>query len=169
MKITRVDQFAPRPRTRLVRIVTDTGIEGWSESTLEAKPLSVPAAIEEFAGYLIGKDPLRIEHHWQQMYRSSFFRGGAHNMSAIAGIDAALWDIAGKHFGVPSYMLMGGNVRDRIRVYAHWSIDDMSDEGKSVSRERLDMLQKKGYTGYKASARAAVTHRRVCREGVPDA
>ena len=95
MKITRVDQFSPRQRTRLVRITTDTGIEGWGESTLEGKHLSVPAAIEEFSGYLIGKDPLRIEHHWQQMYRSSFFRGGAHNMSAIAGIDAALWDIAG--------------------------------------------------------------------------
>ena len=152
MKITRVDQFSPRPRTRLLRIVTDTGIEGWSESTLEGKALSVPAAIEEFAGYLIGKDPLRIEHHWQQMYRSSFFRGGAHNMSAIAGIDAALWDIAGKHFGVPSYMLMGGNVRDRIRVYAHWNIEDMSDEGKVKSKDRLQMLQKKGYTGYKAGA-----------------
>ena len=150
MKITRVDQFSPRQRTRLVRITTDTGIEGWGESTLEGKHLSVPAAIEEFSGYLIGKDPLRIEHHWQQMYRSSFFRGGAHNMSAIAGIDAALWDIAGKHYGVPSYMLLGGNVRDRIRVYAHWGIRDMSDEALGEARERLDMLNKTGYTAYKA-------------------
>lgn len=150
MKITRVDQFAPRRRTRLVRIATDTGIEGWAESTLEGKPESVPAAINEFSEYLIGKDPLRIEHHWQQMYRSSFFRGGAHNMSAIAGINAALWDIAGKHYGVPSYMLMGGNVRDRIRVYAHWGIRDLTDEGKASSKERLEMLQKSGYTGYKA-------------------
>ncbi len=150
MKITRVDQFSPRPRTRLIRIATDTGIEGWAESTLEGKPISVPAAIEEFADYLIGKDPLRIEHHWQQMYRSSFFRGGAHNMSAIAGINAALWDISGKHYGVPSYMLMGGNVRDRIRVYAHWGIKDLSDEGKAESKERLEMLQKSGYTAYKS-------------------
>ena len=127
MKITRVDQFSPRNRTRLIRISTDSGIEGWAESTLEGKPQSVPGAIDEFAGYLIGKDPLRIEHHWQGMYRSSFFRGGIHNMSAIAAIDAALWDIAGKHYGVPSYMLMGGNVRDRIRVYAHWGIRDLSD------------------------------------------
>lgn len=150
MKITRVDQFSPRQRTRLVRITTDTGIEGWGESTLEGKPASVPAAIDEFAGYLVGKDPLRIEHHWQQMYRSSFFRGGAHNMTAIAGIDAALWDIAGKHHGVPSYMLLGGNVRDRIRVYAHWGIRDMSDEALEESRDRLGMLQKMGYTAYKA-------------------
>ncbi len=150
MKIARIDQFAPRERTRLVRITTDTGIEGWGESTLEGKPYSVPAAIEEFSGYLIGKDPLRIEHHWQQMYRSSFFRGGVHNMSAIAGIDAALWDVAGKHYGVPSYMLLGGNVRDRIRVYAHWGIRDMSDEALSQARDRLEMLKKMGYTAYKA-------------------
>ena len=150
MKITRVDQFAPRQRTRLIRIATDTGIEGWAESTLEGKPKSVPAAIEEFSEYLIGKDPLQIEKHWQQMYRSCFFRGGAHNMSAIAAIDAALWDIAGKHYGVPSYMLMGGNVRDKVRVYAHWGIRDLSDEGLAASKDRLEMLQKMGYTGYKA-------------------
>jgi galactonate dehydratase len=150
MKITRVDQFAPRNRTRLVRITTDTGIEGWGESTLEGKPRSVPAAIDEYSEYLVGKDPLRIEHHWQQMYRSSFFRGGAHNMSAIAGLNAALWDVAGKHYGVPSYMLMGGNVRDRIRVYAHWGIRSMKDEDLEVSRKRLDRLQKMGYTAYKS-------------------
>ncbi len=152
MKITRVDQFAPRNRTRLVRISTDTGIDGWGESTLEGKPRSVPAAIDEMAGYLIGKDPLRIEHHWQQIYRSAFFRGGVHNMSALAGINTALWDVAGKHYGVPSYMLMGGNVRDRIRVYAHWGIHDLSDEGLQASRERLDYLQTMGYTAYKAGA-----------------
>ena len=150
MKITRIEQFSPRQRTRLVRITTDTGIEGWGESTLEGKHLSVPAAIEEFSGYLIGKDPLRIEHHWQQMYRSSFFRGGAHNMSAIAGLDAALWDIAGKHYGVPSYMLLGGNVRDKIRVYAHWGIRDTSEEALEQARTRLDMLSAMGYTAYKS-------------------
>ena len=89
MKITRIDQFSPRPRTRLIRIVTDSNIDGWAESTLEGKPKSVPATIEEYSQYLIGKNPLDIEKHWQQMYRSSFFRGGAHNMSAIAAIDAA--------------------------------------------------------------------------------
>lgn len=150
MKITHVEQFSPRERTRLVRIGTDTGISGWGESTLEGKPYSVTAAIDEFAGYLIGKDPLRIEHHWQQMYRSSFFRGGSHNMTAIAGLDAALWDIAGKHYGVPSYMLLGGNVRDRIRVYAHWGIRDTSDESLESARERLTMLQGMGYTAYKS-------------------
>ena len=150
MKITRIDQFSPAPRTRLVRIATDTGIEGWSESTLEGKPFSVPAAVSEYAEYLVGKDPLLIEHHWQQMYRSAFFRGGAHNMTAIAALDAALWDVAGKHYGVPSYALMGGKVRDRIRVYAHWGIDDLTDEGLDQSRSRLDVLSKSGYTAYKS-------------------
>lgn len=150
MKITHVEQFAPLPRTRLVRVGTDAGIEGWGESTLEGKPYSVHAAIDEFAGYLVGKDPLRIEHHWQQMYRSSFFRGGAHNMTAIAALDAALWDIAGKHHGVPAYMLLGGNVRDRIRVYAHWGIRDMTDEALSAARQRLTALQSLGYTAYKS-------------------
>ena len=150
MKITRIDQFSPAPRTRLVRIATDTGIEGWAESTLEGKPFSVPAAVSEYADYLIGKDPLRIEHHWQQMYRSAFFRGGAHNMTAIAALDAALWDIAGKHYGVPSYALMGGKVRDKIRVYAHWGINDLTDEGLEQSRARLVLLSKSGYTAYKS-------------------
>ncbi len=150
MKITRIDQFAPAPRTRLVRIATDSGIEGWAESTLEGKPVSVPAAVSEYADYLVGKDPLLIEHHWQQMYRSAFFRGGAHNMTAIAALDAALWDVAGKHYGVPSYALMGGKVRDRIRVYAHWGIEDLTDEGMERSRTRLDLLAKSGYTAYKS-------------------
>ena len=150
MKIKRIDQFSPRPRTRLIRISTDSGIDGWAESTLEGKPKSVTAAIEEYSEYLIGKNPLTIEKHWQQMYSSAFFRGGAHNMSAIAAIDAALWDIAGKHYNVPSYNLMGGKVRDKIRVYAHWGLQDLSDESKSASKERLKHLSKLGYTAYKS-------------------
>ena len=143
MKITRIDQFSPRPRTRLIRIVTDSNIDGWAESTLEGKPKSVPATIEEYSQYLIGKNPLDIEKHWQQMYRSSFFRGGAHNMSAIAAIDAALWDISGKYYGIPSYKLMGGNVRDRIRVYGHWGLKDLSDESKIESKKRCEDKKEK--------------------------
>ena len=150
MKIKRIDQFSPRPRTRLIRISTDNGIEGWAESTSEGKPKSVAAAIEEYSDYLVGKNPLTIEKHWQQMYRSAFFRGGAHNMSAIAAIDAALWDIAGKHYNVPSYNLMGGKVRDKIRVYAHWGLRDLKDESKEEAKLRLEKLSKMGYTGYKS-------------------
>ena len=149
MKIASVEQFFPRHRTRLVRITTDTGLDGWGETTLEGKPESVEGAVRELADYLVGEDPLRIEHHWQHMYRSAFFRGGAILMTAISGIDQALWDIAGKHYGVPVYKLLGGAVRDRIRVYAHWGIGSLSDEGQASARERLDLLLKSGYTAFK--------------------
>jgi len=147
MRIIGIDQHFPLPRVRLVRITTDTGIEGWGEVTLEGKPKSVTAAIEELAEYLIGKDPLRIEHHWQHIYRSAFFRGGNVLMTALSGIDQALWDIAGKHYGLPVHQLLGGAVRDRIRVYAHWGIGSMTDEGLAAAKNRLEMLQKQG--GYK--------------------
>jgi galactonate dehydratase len=150
MKIARMDQYFPRRRMRLVRIETDTGIVGWGETTLEGKPRSTVAAVEELAEYLIGKDPLKIEHHWQHIYRSAFFRGGNVLMTALSGIDQALWDIAGKHFGVPAYQLLGGAVRDRIRVYAHWGVGSLTDEGKARARERLEMLRGKGYTAFKS-------------------
>ena len=151
MKIAKIEQFAPQVRMRLVKITTDTGLVGWGESTLEGKPHSTRAAIEELSEYLMGKDPLRIEHHWQHIYRSAFFRGGSVLMSALSGIDQALWDIAGKHFGVPAHQLLGGAVRDRIRVYAHWGITDMSAEGQGRARARLDQLQAQGgYQAFKA-------------------
>ena len=148
MKIAKIEQFFPRRRMRLVKITTDNGVVGWGETTLEGKPKSTVAAVEELSEYLIGKDPLRIEHHWQHIYRSAFFRGGVILMTALSGIDQALWDIAGKHYGVPTHKLLGGAVRDRIRVYAHWGIGSLTDEGKARAKERLDSLQKKG--GYKA-------------------
>lgn len=76
MKVTRVEQFFPKPRVRLVKITTDDGLTGWGETTLEGRPRSTSGAVEEIADYLIGKDPLRIQHHWQHVYRSAFFRGG---------------------------------------------------------------------------------------------
>lgn len=150
MKITRIDQFFPRPRMRLVRIATDSGLAGWGETTLEGKPRSTHAAVEELAEYLVGKDPLRLEDHWQHVYRSAFFRGGSVLMSALSGIDQALWDIAGQQLNVPVYQLLGGAVRDRIRVYAHWGIQDLSEEGQTRARERLSRLQQAGYTAYKS-------------------
>ncbi|MBN1401252.1 MAG: galactonate dehydratase [Anaerolineae bacterium] len=150
MRIAKIEQFYPRSRMRLIKITTDTGLVGWGETTLEGKPKSTWAAVEELSEYLIGKDPLRIEHHWQHIYRSAFFRGGNVLMTALSGIDQALWDIAGKHHGVPIHALLGGHVRDRIRVYAHWGIRDLSEEGLARSRERLDMLMAKGqYTAFK--------------------
>jgi len=151
VKIAKIEQFFPRQRMRLVKITTDNGLVGWGETTLEGKPKSTMGAVEELADYLIGKDPLRIEHHWQHIYRSAFFRGGNVLMSALSGLDQALWDISGKHYGVPVYKLLGGAVRDRVRVYAHWGIRDLSDEGKAKAKERLDWLVKKGgYTAFKS-------------------
>ena len=150
MKIAKIEQFFPRQRMRLVKITTDNGLVGWGETTLEGKPRSTWGAVEELAEYFIGKDPLRIEHHWQHVYRSAFFRGGNVLMSALSGIDQALWDIAAKYYSVPAYMLLGGAVRDRIRVYAHWGIHGQSDEALSSARERLDMLLQKGYTAFKS-------------------
>jgi galactonate dehydratase len=150
MKITRIEQFFPRNRTRLVKVTTDDGLVGWGETTLEAKPKSVFGAVEELANYLIGQDPLRIEHHWQHIYRSAFFRAGAVVMSALSGLDQALWDIAGKFYNAPVYKLLGGPVRDRIRVYAHWGIDGLDEAALDTARRRLEYLQPMGYTAFKS-------------------
>jgi galactonate dehydratase len=151
MKVVSIEQFFPKPRVRLVKITTDNGLTGWGETTLEGRPRSTAGAVDEIADYLIGKDPLRIQHHWQHVYRSAFFRGGNVLMSALSGIDQALWDISGKHFGVPIYQLLGGAVRDRIRVYAHWGIGSLAEEAQAAARARLDYLQKLGgYTAFKS-------------------
>ena len=150
MRIARIEQFFPRVRTRLVKITTDSGLVGWGETTLEGKPRSTAAAVDEIGDYLIGKDPLRIEHHWQQIYRSAFFRGGPVLLTALSGIDQALWDIAGKHYGVPVYQLLGGPVRERVRVYAHWGIADLSEPELERARTRLERLRASGYTAFKS-------------------
>jgi len=151
VKIDSIEQFFPRPRMRLAKIVTDDGIVGWGETTLEGKPKSTMAAVEELAEYLIGKDPLRIEHHWQHIYRSAFFRGGNVLMSALSGIDQALWDIAGKHYGAPVYKLLGGPTRDRVRVYAHWGIHENDEAGVAAAEQRLSQLREfGGYGAFKA-------------------
>jgi galactonate dehydratase len=149
MNIVNIEQFFPRKRTRLVKITTDTGLVGWGETTLEGRPQGTLAVVDELADYFVGKDPLRIEHHWQHVYRSAFFRGGPVVMTALSGIDQALWDIAGKHYGVPVYKLLGGPVRDRVRVYAHWGIGGLTDEAQARARQRLERLQAQGYTAFK--------------------
>ena len=117
MKITDVKPIA-MDRYLFVKIYTDEGITGYGESGAWGFLEPSQSAIEKFGQYLIGKDPLLIEHHWQYMYRFSHFRGAA-IMGAISALDIALWDIAGKHFGVPVYQLLGGKTRDKARVYYH--------------------------------------------------
>ena len=94
-----------------VRVHTDSGLSGIGEGTFWGYPATTHSVIEVLKKYLIGQDPLRIEHHWQNLYRAHCFRGAAVS-SALAAIDIALWDIAGKHYGAPVYQLLGGMVRD---------------------------------------------------------
>ncbi len=148
MKITKIEQFFPRPRIRLVKVTTDAGIVGWGETTLEGKPKSTVAAVDEIGEYLIGKDPLRIEHHWQHIYRSAFFRGGNVVMTALSGLDQALWDIAGKYLwraGLRAAGRRGARSHPRLRPLGHRRPDR---RGLAAASERLDWLKADG--GYKA-------------------
>ena len=117
MKITAVEAI-PVDRYLFAKVHTDEGITGLGESGAWGLLGGSAAVIGTFASYLVGQDPLRIEHHWQYMYRASHFRGAA-IMGAISALDIALWDIAGKYYGVPVYQLMGGKTRDKARVYYH--------------------------------------------------
>ncbi|MEO5755364.1 MAG: galactonate dehydratase [Mesorhizobium sp.] len=118
MKIISLTTYIVPPRWLFLKIETDAGITGWGEPVIEGRALTVEAAVKEFAEYLIGKDPRRIEDHWTVMHRGGFYRGGPILMSAIAGIDQALWDIKGKALGVPVHELLGGKLRDTIKVYS---------------------------------------------------
>ena len=117
MKIVRLTTYQAAPRWLFLKIETDEGITGWGEPVIEGRAATVEAAVHELGDYLIGKDPARINDLWQVLYRGGFYRGGAILMSAMAGIDQALWDIKGKALGVPVYQLLGGLVRDRMKTY----------------------------------------------------
>ncbi|MGA9399371.1 MAG: galactonate dehydratase, partial [Haladaptatus sp.] len=118
MRITDYELFAVPPRWLFLRIETSDGLVGWGEPVVEGRVKTVRGAVEELMDdYLVGEDPMPVEDHWQRLYRGGFYRGGPVLMSAIAGIDQALWDIRGKAFGAPVYDLLGGPVRDRVRVY----------------------------------------------------
>lgn len=118
MKITGLEMFCVKPRWLFLRVHTDEGITGLGEPILEGRAATCMAAVRELEPYLLGKDPRRIVHHWQAMYRHAFYRGGPILTSAISGVEQALWDIAGKAAGLPVYAMLGGPTRDRIRMYA---------------------------------------------------
>ena len=126
MKITKITTYIVPPRWLFLKIETDEGIFGWGEPVIEGRAHTVAAAVDELSDYLVGQDPLQIEKHWKAMYRGAFYRGGPILMSAIAGVDQALWDIKGKYHNAPVHQLLGGQVRDRIRVYA-WVGGDRPD------------------------------------------
>src|SRR5690625_718246 len=117
MRVRSIETFLVPPRWLFVRIETDEGVTGWGEATLEGHCEAVRAAVHSFEDIVVGQDARRIEDLWQRMTKSGFYRGGPVFGSAVAGIDQALWDIKGKALGVPVYELLGGPVRDSIRVY----------------------------------------------------
>jgi galactonate dehydratase len=147
MKITKLELFKVPPRWLFLKVETDEGIVGWGEPVVEGRADTVLAAVKELEPYVIGHDPERIEDLWQILFRGGFYRGGPVGMSAIAGIDQALWDIKGKAHNVPAYQLLGGLVRDRIAVYS-WIGGDRPNEVGAEARER----QKAGFRAVKMNA-----------------
>ncbi len=144
MKITALRTYLVPPRWLFLKIETDEGVSGWGEPVLEGRAATVETAVHELGDYLIGKNPLLIEDHWNVLYRAGFYRGGGIHMSALAGIDQALWDIKGKSLGVPIHALLGGACRDRIRVYSWIGGDRPAAEAQAV-REVVD----RGFTAVK--------------------
>lgn len=122
MKITDIKTFvvnAYRTNFVFVKIYTDDGVTGVGEGTLEYKEQALVGAINDLRHYLIGEDPRHIEQHVHMMYRDSYWRMSAVLMSAISAVEMAMWDITGKALGVPVSHLLGGTVRDSIRMYAN--------------------------------------------------
>jgi galactonate dehydratase len=136
LKIANLELFKVPPRWLFLKISTDSDICGWGEPIVEGAADAVEATVREMGEYLLGRDPDRIEDIWQALYRGRFYRGGPVFMSAIAGIDQALWDIKGKRFDAPIYQLMGGAVRDKVRVYT-WIGGDRPSDVANAAREKV--------------------------------
>jgi len=133
MKIASITTYPVPPRWLFLRVETDDGTVGWGEPVVEGRAATVAAAVDELADYLVGRDPRAIEDIWTVLYRGGFYRGGPIHMSALAGIDQALWDIKGKHHGAPVFDLLGGAVRNRIKVYS-WIGGDRPSETATAAR-----------------------------------
>ena len=141
MKVTGYELFMVEPRWLFLKIDTDEGISGWGEPVLEFKAATVAAAVDEMMDHVVGRDPMQIERHWQRMMKGGFYRGGPILNSAVAGIDQALWDITGKKLGVPVHQLLGGAVRDRVKIYGHVGAQVDRDEfGKIPLKEELKVM-----------------------------
>ncbi|WP_138444209.1 galactonate dehydratase [Sinomonas susongensis] len=144
MKVTSLTTYTVPPRWLFLKIETDEGVTGWGEPVVEGRAATVAAAVEELADYVVGQDPRNIEDLWTVMYRAGFYRGGPVMMSAIAGIDQALWDIKGKALGVPVHELLGGKVRESIRTYS-WIGGDRPADSAAAARAAVD----RGFTAVK--------------------
>ncbi len=151
MKIKKFELFKVPPRWLFLKITTDADITGWGEPIVEGRANTVKAAVNELSEYLIGENPLNIEDLWQKMYRGGFYRGGPILMSAIAGIDQALWDIKGKFYDTPIYELLGGKTRNKIEVYS-WIGGDRPDDVAKDVRQRKE----KGFKAVKMNATSEI-------------
>ncbi len=151
MKIKNFELFKVPPRWLFLKITTDAGITGWGEPIVEGRANTVKEAVKELSEYLIGENPLNIEDHWQKLYRGGFYRGGPILMSAIAGIDQALWDIKGKFYNTPIYELLGGKTRNKIEVYSWIGGDRPDDVAKDVIKRK-----EKGFKAVKMNATAEI-------------
>jgi len=176
MRIARLETFLVPPRWLFLRIETDDGLVGWGEPVVEGRAETVRAAVGELGETLIGADPLRIEDHWQTLAKGGFYRGGPILSSALAGIDQALWDIAGKARGVPVHDLLGGPVRERVRVYAWIGGDDpraAADQAQAqvdagLTAVKMNATGPFGFIETRAQVAAAVRRAEVVREVLGD-
>ncbi|WP_292228550.1 galactonate dehydratase [Brevundimonas sp.] len=135
-EIVRIETFAVAPRWLFVRVETRDGAVGWGEASLEGHAEAVDGVFASLRDRFIGADAERIEDVWQIAYRGGFYRGGAVLMSALSGLDQALWDLKGRRFGVPVWQLLGGRVRDRVPVYA-WIGGDRPNDVVDAAKARL--------------------------------
>ena len=174
MKITKLTTFIVPPRWCFLKIETDEGIAGWGEPVVEGRAHTVAAAVEELSDYLIGRDPRHVQDLWNVMYRAGFYRGGPVMMSAIAGVDQALWDIKGKALGVPVYELLGGPVRDKIRVYSWIGGDRPADTAaqaqaavaRGFTAVKMNGTEELQYIDSHAKVEQAVANVAMIREAV---
>jgi len=142
------DLYAVAPRWLFLKLECADGSVGWGEPVVEGRARTVRGAVEELVEeYLIGEDPAPVADHWERLYRGGFYRGGPVLMSAIAGIDQALWDLKGKHLGAPVHELLGGPVRERVRVY-QWVGGDRPAGVAEAAAEKVDA----GFTALKMNA-----------------
>ena len=147
--IARIETFLVPPRWLFVRIEAADGAVGWGEASLEGHGEAVMGAFEPLRDRFIGHDPDRIEDIWQVAYRGSFYRGGPVLMSALAGLEQALWDLKGHRYGLPAWQMLGGRVRDRVRAYA-WIGGDRPDEIGEAAKGR----RAQGFSAVKMNATA---------------
>ena len=147
MKIAKIESFCVSPRWVFLRVETETGIIGWGECIMPRRVRAVLGAIADLTENILGEDPLAIEDLWQRMYRGGFFRGGPVLATAIAGIEQALWDIKGRHYGIPIHEFLGGRVRQKVRAYA-WIGGDRPNDVVAMAKERIAQ----GFTAVKMNA-----------------